>query len=532
MLDVSSAFLFGTLPATLDALPLRNASFADNFFVGAVPPRLALLPGLNLDKNSLNSSLLPATGACPLVCASSLAFACPVVAAAACGCAPSCYNKCPVALTAANFSGIANTCADPSTACVSCTTAAVSPILLGGIALSDGMTQAACISQNTGNYIAAGANPAALDMLRYCVYTDVSAGVKCPVTLDPNTAFSTYVAVAANECAPAMMADLKAPCTTCLLALQKPFLVLGVPPQFDVLSQCLQDNFRLIISAGILTTTFARLISCPAGVPPPSPPRVRGNDTVVTAAVTASVLGVAAVAAVAGALVARRRRRDAVRHSLPLVASSSSSGGDAVLQDLQDGSLRSIPVARRAGGGSLLVRNEDIVMGAMLGVGGFARVHAARWRGTAVACKVFHDLPLQQKGVQLSRSLLDSWLRLQLPDDTPSSGDEAAGAACERELLLLQSLRQYVPCFSALLMPSAICPCPPDKSRAPSLRSQPEHLRPVRPGRPQLVHADAADACHGAVRRRLAGQAAARAHAADAALGEARGDRRGRRVRS
>ena len=444
MLDVSSAFVSGTLPATLDALPLRNASFADNFFVGAVPPRLALLPGLNLDKNSFNSSLLPATGACPLVCASSLAFACPVVAAAACGCAPSCYSKCPLALTAANFSGIANTCADPSTACVSCLTAAVSPILLGGVAVSDRMTQAACVTQTTFDCIAAGANPAALDMLRYCVTNTVPSGVTCPVTLDPNTAYPVWAAVAANECAPAMMSDLKAPCTTCLLALQKPFLVLGVPAQLDVLSQCIQDNFRLIVSAGVLTSTLARLISCPALLPPPSPPRGRGSDAVVTAAVTASVLGVAAVAAVTGALVARRRRQEAARHSLPLVASSSSSGGDAVLQDLQDGSLRSNPVARRGGGGSLLVRSEDIVMGAMLGVGGFARVHAARWRGTAVACKVFHDLPEQQKGVQnaFSRSLFDSWLRLQLPSDTPSSGDEAAGAACERELLMLQSLRQ------------------------------------------------------------------------------------------
>ena len=74
-------------------------------------------------------------------------------------------------------------------------------------------------------------------------------------------------------------------------------------------------------------------------------------------------------------------------------------------------------------------------------------MHSARWRGSAVAAKVF-KLPTRPSDVSpLDSPLLgiaaamDSYVRFQVKSDAHTLDDERTGAAYERELLVLQSLR-------------------------------------------------------------------------------------------
>jgi len=89
-------------------------------------------------------------------------------------------------------------------------------------------------------------------------------------------------------------------------------------------------------------------------------------------AVLGSVLGACALAVCALLL---RRRADGDADTLSVTGSKGSSGPTWLSDDSSHQSM--------------VVGLEDVVLGDVIGKGGFARVHAAKWNGTAIAAKVF-----------------------------------------------------------------------------------------------------------------------------------------------
>jgi serine/threonine protein kinase len=424
-------FIFGTLPTGLVAqMPaLRNLSVADNFLEGALPAGLAALPagGLALSKNNFTSAGLDAA-LCPVACASASAFACPF-AASACNCsaAPACRGTCSVGVT---FGSLAVQCGDPNTACVTCMSALITPYLLAGVQGTDVAMLGTCIVGDDAKLLRAGADPAALDTLRACEYTRIETDAVCPVRLADADALRIFSAAAQNVCSPTVVSATFAPCEKCAVALGTPFLDLGAPNDFDVLSECYNTHLSLMLQAGITTNTLALLASCVPELYVPSS-RAKADSAVLGGAVGGSLGGAAVL--VAAAVVMTRRSR-ALSRRLP----GPGGYGGAHLHEPSDLSVQS----SQAPGASLLLRADDLVLGALMGRGGFACVYAARWRGSAVAAKVFM---LRSDAVNAHplgiAAAMDSYVRYHVKSEAHTVDDERKGAAYELELQLLQSLR-------------------------------------------------------------------------------------------
>ena len=440
---LDSNFLFGTLPPSVAALPaLRNLSVADNFMVGDLPASLGGLASFGLDKNNFTSSTLPQQ-LCTVACASTEAFACPF-AAPGCGCSPACRGRCSVSQQWPP-SALLVPCGDPSTACISCMAAMLSPYLLAGISAANTSMLGFCIQEDEAKHLGAGANPEALDSLRYCQYTKpLVSGVTCPVVIPEATGLRLWTAAAGNQCSPSLMSTTYAPCRLCATTLQQPFLDAGCPEGYNVLTACYASHMSLLLRAGITTNTLALITACPSTVV--SPPAAKVSKTVLGGAIGGTLGGLLIIVLVVCGMVVERRRRsgesDAKRSPLPVTASYPS------YSEARDVSSRSAGSALSYGSaGSLLLRAEDVVLGPLIGKGGFAKVHSARWRGSAVAAKVF-TLPTLPSGVHLLDTPLlgiaaavDSYVRFQVKSEAHTLDDERTGAAYERELLLLQSLR-------------------------------------------------------------------------------------------
>jgi serine/threonine protein kinase len=433
-LQLDSNFIFGTVPASIAALPaLRNMTVADNFMVGDLPAGLASLSKLGLDKNNFASATLPAS-LCAFACASVEGFACPF-AASACSCraAPVCRGSCPASLTwLAN--ALAVSCGDINTACINCMSAMLPPYLLAGVSPADTTTLGFCIVADEAKHLAAGASPAALDSLRYCQYTrPLDAGVACPIVVPEATGLRIWSDAAASQCSPLVVSATFAPCQRCAMAIQQPFLDAGCPEDYDLLTACYASHITTILSAGIISSTLALLASCP---PTFSTETAKVDDVVLGAALGGTLGGVFVLGVVALAFVTARRRNVKADGLSPLPGSFAPGS----YPEARDFSARSA----LSSSGSLLLRAEDVVLGAVIGKGGFATVHAARWRGSAVAAKLFmlqrDDLANDSPPPGIAAAM-DSYVRFHIKSEAQTVDDERQGAAYERELMLLQSLR-------------------------------------------------------------------------------------------
>ena len=404
---------------------LRNLSVADNFLEGELPAGLAALPsgGLALNDNNFTSATLPPS-LCAAACASASAFACPFAASAcSCAAAPACRGACSVGVA---FTSLAVACGDPATACVTCMSALITPYLLAGVQGTDVAMLGSCIVSDDTKLLRAGADPAALDTLRSCEYTRIQTTEVCPVRLSDAAALRIFGAAAQNECSPTVLSATFAPCDKCAVALGQPFIDIGAPNDFYVLSSCYTTHLSLMLQAGITTNTLALLASC---VPP-----VRSsasNNEVDAGAVVGGTLGGAALLGGVAAWVAMSRR---ARARLPRRLPGPGGAGGTWGQPLEPGDLSS----SQAPAASLLLRADDLVLGALMGRGGFASVYAARWRGSAVAAKVFTLDEAPPLGIAAA---MDSFVRFHVKSEAHTVDDDRKGASYELELQLLQSLR-------------------------------------------------------------------------------------------
>jgi serine/threonine protein kinase len=132
-------------------------------------------------------------------------------------------------------------------------------------------------------------------------------------------------------------------------------------------------------------------------------------------AVIGSVLGACLLVACVVAL-RRRRAQPAALEGVRVSKDSSDQGSDTA---------------------PMVISRADVVLGECIGTGGFARVHLARWNGTAVAAKVFMQDKLTSLGGTRSGLLrgLDSLL-----GGTPSATSGGSGSLAA-EMTLLASLR-------------------------------------------------------------------------------------------
>ena len=134
-------------------------------------------------------------------------------------------------------------------------------------------------------------------------------------------------------------------------------------------------------------------------------------------AVIGSVLG--ACLLVACVVLLRRRR-----------AQPAALEGVRVSKDSSDQGSETAP---------MVISRADVVLGECIGTGGFARVHLARWNGTAVAAKVFMQDKLTLGGTSDSRSGLLRGID-SLLGGTPSVTSGGSGSLAA-EMTLLASLR-------------------------------------------------------------------------------------------
>ena len=155
------------------------------------------------------------------------------------------------------------------------------------------------------------------------------------------------------------------------------------------------------------------------------------NGTII-GAVVGSVLGACFLVAVVTLCLRRKRRSDAVLQEIKLASGDRSITGSSGVDD---------PIGPE-GGNAMVVLREDVIIGDVLGTGGFARVHAARWRGTAVAVKVFFvDALKPGASVDRSTSLrgFDSFMRGSGEKDQSQTMSDSSTFA--HEMRLLQRLR-------------------------------------------------------------------------------------------
>ena len=474
--DVSVNLLDDHVPPSLAALPaLAYVDVRNNFLSGALPA-FAASATLLLDKNGLDSASLPAS-TCAAACASAQAFACPWQGASA-GCAcpaaatPACRGSCSVQLSAANMSdlNLAGQCSSSANACYDCMTVVLAALLRNGIPLN-GPEIGFCITATTAAYLQAGAQPAALNQLRFCQYDTapvLAQTVTCPAVLSTTAAVAAFAPVAQNECNVARLGDSVALCTTCNGALQGVFIAAGCPKDYAHLAACMSSYVDSLFQAGFTPQVLARIVGCPSSDTPSAPAAASGSWR--GGAIGGAIGGAALLAALAIGVRWRLRRRGqaaqlAAKGGKDVEQGSYVSVGgtnDTVTSSDSAGSNVPLPSSR-----SLLLRREDIELGDIIGQGGFATVHAARWSGTSVAVKVFRAIVFSPvdgpdaaasgpagttasffgglgnssaSGNSAPLRFLDSFFRMHGPGGG-SAGDAAAGAACERELLLLASLR-------------------------------------------------------------------------------------------
>ena len=411
--DLGGNFLSGLLPSSLaNLVALTTLLLDDNLLSGTLPAGLTQLPRLttlDLNNNRLNGSAVSgAQCSSAAVCASTDAFTASTCLLAGCGggCAPSCRASCAVpALPGVDVAAVVAGCNETVAAasCNDCTVAMVDSLMRSGVALPDNNAFGRCLLDPMPQFIAASASPAVLSAaLHNCAFTR---------RLYSNASCSANPSVADFGRAVAPCASPGSACNTCSASLVDILIHAGLPvaplglqfttAHFELVSNCLARNVLKILQANVSSVTLLRGFAYCTG---PSPgwyaavqnatraaaaaafsSSSKSRSNVVVGAVVGATCGAAVVGAVAFVVVRRRARRPSTSGRVKDASASASivsgSSGGASKQSSVMSTMKP------------MLLGEELVVGDLIGSGGYARVHRAAWNGTQVAAKCFEPLP-------------------------------------------------------------------------------------------------------------------------------------------
>ena len=471
--DLGANFLSGQLPSSLANLAvLTTLLLDDNLLTGTLPAGVTQLPRLttlNVDNNRLNGSAVSGAQCSSAVCASTDAFTASTCPLAGCGggCSPTCRASCTVPASpgvdvAAVVAGCNDTIAAAS--CNDCTVAMVNSLMRSGVALPDNNAFGRCLLDPMPQFIAASASPSVLSAaLHNCAFTR---------RLFSNATCAATVSVADFQRAVAPCASPGSACNTCSASLVDVLIRGGLPvaplglqfttAHFELVSNCLARNVLKILQANVSSVTLLRGFAYCTG---PSPgwyaavqnatraaamaafsPSNKARSNAVVGAVVGATGGAAVVGAFAFIVLRRRARRLSAPSSRLKDASASASimsgsSGDASKQSRSSSMLGTMKP---------MLLGEELVVGDLIGSGGYARVHRAAWNGTQVAVKCFEPLPWLNP-MNLNRWESGPSFGLNANNDSRTDSRSLLGGSSTdsqdklgslmQELQLLQSLR-------------------------------------------------------------------------------------------
>ena len=225
--------------------------------------------------NLLNSTGFP-SALCPFACAATGApFLCPVEQPCSsppggAACSTQCtYPACPANnLTVSTFAFTANKCAKalPQDACLVCLPAITLQFFLAPFYVTSTLPILSCLVYYTPHYLAAGADPSALALIKICnnLYGFALPSWQnstCSVTLQPS-AFGSL----ARTCASTAQT-----CNSCVDDIVRIFRGAGVvtstsagnAAQYDVLGTCIDLHLVAMVTAGADAATLSQIQSCP-----------------------------------------------------------------------------------------------------------------------------------------------------------------------------------------------------------------------------------------------------------------------------
>ena len=323
-------------------------------------PLLNNLTTLQLASNYLDGTTLDAS-LCPVACsaaASGQAFACPTPALSGCpapcaaataqsACQPVCTV--PGVSTASWGASIQTPCSTTLSACTICMPAIQAPLVAAGTGLGS-PDDRVCISQNMATFLTLGVSVSVLGALTNCA-------PQCIVTAAPDfTAANAFCGLSTTStCA-------------CFAAIAGPFLAGGVGDAFT-LTNCLQQyTGALAVETSIPSVNSFGNCSTASFFNVTSPPQKASSGLTRQqrdGAIAGAVVGGVLLLALLFAALLRWH------HSRLASAAAAASHGSA------------------AGWQAVLADESEVQLGKLLGTGGHASVYEARWRGSAVAVKVF-----------------------------------------------------------------------------------------------------------------------------------------------
>jgi hypothetical protein len=382
------------------------------------------------------------------------------------------YPACPLQrLTAANFSFVSASCAQPAPAqsCLVCLPAIASVFHRQGV--TDVLLLESCVVTYAPQYMEAGANALALSAISDCsaMYGwDKPSSSSCQLDL-PGTSFTSSAAACA---------DPKFTCSVCTSELLNIFVRAGLPvtdysanfglAQYYMLEACIDMHLRRILAAGASATTLALIPSCPrpVGFPVAATLAVGGvsragvNNSSFADAVAAAVsvrssevtvqnvtdAQLPAVASLgrrllaAGVLVRLTVSLASVEEQARVaLALQTSATAAVVLAQLQAAGLAATSVVlvslddgTHAGTAGAETVSPGTVVGAVVGsVLGACAVAAAvgalvRWRRRGAAAAASGCVPSPKRQSESAQATLASLALLQASSDSGSSPDDTS----------------------------------------------------------------------------------------------------------
>ena len=473
--DLGANFLSGVVPASFAGLTALTALLLDdNLLSGALPAGLTQLPQLTtlvVDNNRLNGAAVAgAQCSAAAVCGSAAAFTAATCPLSGCGssCAPACRPSCavPAGSPGPAVAAVVAACNDtlPAASCNECTLALVTSVVNSGVPLPSNAVFGRCLTDPMPQFLAASASPAVLSAaLHNCAFSRrLMSNATCPPAVQPTVADFRK---AVTPCVVPASA-----CNTCSASLIDVFIRAGlnVAPlgllfttdHFNLVSNCLARHTLTILAANVSTETLLRGFAYCTGPSPGWYAAVQNatrnaalalkasasdgtpGSNVIAGAVVGATCGAAVVGACALVMLRRRRAglpmtrgRQKDASASASIASASSGGGTST---------------SAMGTMKPMLLGEELVVGDLIGSGGYARVHRAAWNGTQVAVKCFEPLPWLNPmnlnrwesgpsfGLKTNESHTDSRSLLG-GSSTGDSSDKMGGLM--QELQLLQSLR-------------------------------------------------------------------------------------------
>jgi len=471
--DLGANFLSGVVPASFAGLTALTALLLDdNLLSGALPAGLTQLPKLTtlvVDNNRLNGAAVAgAQCSAPAVCGSVAAFAAATCPLSGCGssCAPACRPSCvvPAGSPGPAVAAVVAACNATVASCNECTLALVTSVVNSGVPLPTSAVFARCLTDPMPQFLAASALPEVLSAaLHNCAFARrLMSNATCPPNVQPTVADFRK---AVTPCVVPTSA-----CNTCSASLIDVFIRAGlnVAPlgllfttdHFNLVSTCLARHTLTIIAANVSTETLLRGFAYCTGPSPGWYAAVQNatryaalalkasasdgtpGSNVIAGAVVGATCGAAVVGAVALVMLRRRRAglsmtrgRQKDASASASIASASSGGGTST---------------SAMGTMKPMLLGEELVVGDLIGSGGYARVHRAAWNGTQVAVKCFETLawlnPMNlnrwESGPSFGLNANDSQTDSRSLLGGSSTGDSADKmGSLMQELQLLQSLR-------------------------------------------------------------------------------------------